>query len=239
MMPNTTPTPSRVGCEVKLRLDLCYFIDIVINMKTNVYVDGFNLYYGALKNTPFRWLDLAALCQIMLPDNDISQIKYYTARVTSRTLKPRQAERQEIYLRALRTIPNLEIILGHFSAHRVTMYKAGSPIHNPQYVDVIKTEEKGSDVNLATDLLDDAWLNDYEAAVLITNDSDLERPVRRVRERFNVPVVILNPNAKRPSKALARRASIVKPIRSWHLKKSQFPEVIKSGKRMIFRPNEW
>ncbi len=208
-------------------------------MKTYVYVDGFNLYYGALKDRPYRWLDLSALCKLILPENDIIRIKYYTAKVTSRARKPKQAERQAIYIRALRTIPNLDIVFGHFSAHRVSMYLADSPKGRPQYVDVIKTEEKGSDVNIATDLMDDGCAGRYETAVLITNDSDLERTVERVRERFNVPVVIINPNAKRPSKALARKATIVMPIRTWHLRDSQFPDTIKKGKQTIFKPKEW
>ncbi len=47
--------------------------------KTYVYIDGFNLYYGALKKTPYRWLDLAELCRLMLPTSDVQRINYYTA----------------------------------------------------------------------------------------------------------------------------------------------------------------
>ncbi len=47
-------------------------------MKTNVYVDGFNLYYGSLKDTPYRWLDIAALCANILPNNIINRIRYFT-----------------------------------------------------------------------------------------------------------------------------------------------------------------
>jgi hypothetical protein len=43
--------------------------------RTYIYVDGFNLYYGALKNTPHKWLDLKTLFQSMLsPDNNIEKI---------------------------------------------------------------------------------------------------------------------------------------------------------------------
>lgn len=83
--------------------------------KTLVYVDGFNLYYGALKNTPYRWLDLFRLSQLLLPAHDVVQIKYFTALVTSRPTNPDQAARQQTYLRALQTIPNLQIIYGLFS----------------------------------------------------------------------------------------------------------------------------
>lgn len=119
-------------------------------MKTNVYVDGFNLYYGALKGTPFRWLNIAELCHIMLPRDTVSQIKYFTALVNPRPADPGQLTRQQIYLRALQTIPDLEIIYGHFLTHEIMM-----PLAPPQsgYARVIKTEEKGSDVNLALHLL--------------------------------------------------------------------------------------
>ncbi|HVH69249.1 MAG TPA: hypothetical protein VM716_15380 [Gemmatimonadales bacterium] len=41
-------------------------------MKTYVYVDGFNLYYGAVKGTPFKWLDIRQLCQLLLPKHRMS-----------------------------------------------------------------------------------------------------------------------------------------------------------------------
>jgi len=74
-------------------------------IKTYVYVDGFNLYYGALKGTPYRWLDLAELCRLMLPPNDVQRIRYYTARVGVRAGDPDQPVRQQAYLRALGTLP--------------------------------------------------------------------------------------------------------------------------------------
>ena len=65
--------------------------------KVNVYIDGFNLYYGALRGTPYKWLDLARLCQALLPSDTIQEIKYFTARVSARPSKPmlgRAAERE-------------------------------------------------------------------------------------------------------------------------------------------------
>ena len=54
----------------------------------NVYIDGFNLYYGALKGTPYKWLDLARLCQALLPSDTIQEIKYFTARVSAEIIPP-------------------------------------------------------------------------------------------------------------------------------------------------------
>jgi hypothetical protein len=70
-------------------------------MKTVVYVDGFNLYYGAVKETPYKWLNIHKLCQLLLPKNQIIKIKYFTALVTARPTDMDQPNRQQIYLRAL------------------------------------------------------------------------------------------------------------------------------------------
>ena len=126
-------------------------------MKTVVYIDGFNLYYGAVKGTPYKWLNVSRLCQLLLPRNQIIQIKYFTALVKSRPYDPNQPKRQQLYLRALRTIPNLEIILGRFLTHERDMPLAGSHSGKPRFARVIKTEEKGSDVNLAVHLLNDVF----------------------------------------------------------------------------------
>jgi hypothetical protein len=119
-------------------------------MRTNVYVDGFNLYYGALKGTPYRWLDLTRLFQFLLPKNEIRAIKYFTALVGARSDDPSKPVRQQSYLRALRTSPIVSVTLGHFLSHPVMMPLADSVGGKIQYAKVLKTEEKGSDVNLAT-----------------------------------------------------------------------------------------
>jgi hypothetical protein len=73
--------------------------------KTYVYVDGFNLFYGALRRTPYRWLDLAKLCRLYFPSDDVRRIKYFTAIVSARPSDPDQPLRQQLYLRALQTLP--------------------------------------------------------------------------------------------------------------------------------------
>jgi uncharacterized LabA/DUF88 family protein len=165
--------------------------------KVNVYIDGFNLYYGAVKNTPYRWLDLLKLSKHMLPRDVIGEIKYFTARVSARPHDPGAPTRQQIYLRALRTLPNLQIIYGHFLTHPARMVLTGSTPVQTVWVD--RTEEKGSDVNLATYLLRDAYTQRFELAVLITNDSDLVEPVKIVRKEIGLPVGILNPHKHRQS----------------------------------------
>ena len=204
-------------------------------MKANIYVDGFNLYYGALKNTPYRWLDIAKLCRIMLPRDTINQIKYFTALVNPRPTDPDQLTRQQIYLRALQTIPNLEIIYGHFLTHEIMM-----PLAPPKsgYVKVIKTEEKGSDVNLALHLLSDGYKNAYDVAVIVSNDSDLLLPVQFVKKELGKKIGILNPQ-KHPSKVLIANADFVKNIRRGVLSKSLFPTTLTDSQGMFTKPAIW
>ncbi len=89
-------------------------------MLTNVYVDGFNLYYGCLKGTPYKWLDLGTLCQALLPPNKIQRIRYFTAKISAQA-DPQGPVRQSIYLRALQTVPGLTVHLGHFLTSTVRM----------------------------------------------------------------------------------------------------------------------
>lgn len=203
---------------------------------TNVYVDGFNLYYGALKRTPYKWLDLAKLCQVMLPNDAIQRIYYYTARVSARPRKPSAPLDQQVYLRALRTIPNLSITFGHLLSHSIPMML--SNVSPPQRVWVDKTEEKGSDVNLASHLLRDAFQRRFDVAVLITNDSDLAEPVRIVRRELGLPVGILNPH-ERHSKILQQLATFLKRIRQGDLLASQFPSVMTDAKGTFRKPTSW
>lgn len=208
-------------------------------MNTWVYVDGFNLYYGAVKGTSYKWLDIQRLCQLLLPKNRILKIKYFTALVTARPGDLDQPNRQQIYLRALRTIPGLEIIYGHFLEHEVMMPVADSLPGSPRTVKVIKTEEKGSDVNIATHMISDGYKGAYEVAILISNDSDLVEPVKIVRNELNIPVGILNPRPASPSHELRKYASFVKPIRSGVLAASQFSPVITDTTGGFHKPSNW
>ena len=204
-------------------------------MKTIVYVDGFNLYYGAVKGTPYRWLNIARLCALLLPRDHIQQIKYFTALVNPRPHDPDQRVRQETYLRALATTPNLSTTFGYFLTHEVTMPLAGG---KGGYAKVIKTEEKGSDVNIATHLLVDGFKNAYELAVVVSNDSDLLLPIRFVVEELKKPVGLLNPQ-KHPSVELTKYATFVRHIRGNVLSKSQFPPTLTDANGSFSKPPTW
>jgi len=147
-------------------------------MKTFLYIDGFNLYYSAVKGTPLRWLNPIELAARAFSRNTIFQTKFFTAKVAELPGDPHQPTRQLLYWRALHTLPNLEIILGEFRKRIVRMAVVNPP---PNTIEVFKTEEKGSDVNLATHLLLDGFQDRYAAAIVITGDSDLVTPIKMAR----------------------------------------------------------
>ncbi len=217
-------------------------------MKTIVYVDGFNLYYRALKGTKHKWLNLHALCEVVLPKNcDIVAINYYTARVSSR-IDPDSPKDQNTYLKALKTLPNLNIHLGNFQAKNKMMFLV-QPVEftpssqvqaqpNPRYAKVIKTEEKGSDVNLGVHLVRDAFTGAFEHAAIITNDTDLKEPLRIVVEEAKLPITLLTPVAQ-PAEDLKKIATHIRHL-SAYLGVSQFPDpVIGQDEQHITKPANW
>jgi uncharacterized LabA/DUF88 family protein len=212
-------------------------------MQTNVYVDGFNLYYGCLKGTPHKWLDLAAFCQACfpLPKNRINRIRYFTAHVNARPNDPQQPIRQQTYLRALRTIPHLTIHLGRYLEKPTRMPLHPPPATGPKTVEVMKSEEKGSDVNIATYLLMDAFEDDYEAAVVVSNDSDLAEPIRLVRQRFKKKVLVLHPCGPRrkPSYQLGKVATKSFILDAALLPRCQFPVTLGDSIGTIHKPPMW
>lgn len=207
-------------------------------MRTYVYIDAFNLYFGCVKDTPYKWLDLSRLCRILLPKHQIERIKYFTANVKSLPNDPHAPQRQQLYLRALRTLPGLEIIYGHFLSHTVRMPLANPGAAQPKTVEVIKTEEKGSDVNLAIHLLHDAYQERYECAVVISGDSDLLTAVQIVKNDLRKPVGVLNPQ-RRPSRMLQRHATFYKHIRPGVLAVSQFPATLRDEHGSFSKPQGW
>jgi len=201
-------------------------------------VDGFNLYYNALKGTAFRWLDLMKLARLLLPQHDVRQVRYFTARVTALPHDVDQPRRQETYLRALRTLPNLSIHFGSFKVYPGWLPLVNPPPTGSPLVRVFKPQEKGSDVNLATHLLIDAVMGHFEEAVVITNDSDLRAPIRAVGQVHNLKVGVLHPHAK-PSKELDQVAAFCRGIPPGALKACQFQPSLQDHRGRFRKPASW
>ena len=209
-------------------------------MATVVYIDGFNFYYGALKNTPHKWLDYEALSQRLLPRDQIVKIRYFTARVSERPDDPQQAVRQETYLRALATLALLEIHYGHFVTRPTRMPLANPPASGARTVEVTKTEEKGSDVNLASHLLRDVFKGACTKALVVSNDSDLAEPIAMAVAE-GIVVGVVNPHRRnKMSRHLKEVASFEIQLRHQILAKCQMPNpVISNRGRQIYKPRGW
>ena len=207
-------------------------------MRTFVYVDGFNLYYGALKGTPWRWLDPVALFgKVLQPRHDIVAVKYFTARVSGTPGDPSKPQRQDAYLRAVQRFrPEVEVYFGHFLSHPVRMPLA-RPAGNRRSAEVVRTEEKGSNVNLAVHLLNDGWLDACDCTVVVGNDSDLAEAMRLVKLHRGKRIGLVTPGRREPSRQLLAHADFARRIRTNALKHSQLPNPIPGTN--IRKPARW
>jgi hypothetical protein len=214
---------------------------IVNSMKTCVYIDGFNLYNGCLKTSEYKWMNLRRLAEVLLPADEVGAVKYFTAKVSGSPNDVDQPVRQQIYWRALSTV-NVEIIEGMFYESTKSMpLHTTCRMHNgkePTLVRVRKKEEKGSDVNLASHPLLDAFQKRYEQAAVVTNDSDLGTPISMVRDVFKLPVVVINPH-EHHSKELKKWATKLARIRVSDLIEAQFEDELVDVKGPFHKPPSW
>ena len=217
------------------------------------YIDGFNLYNGALKRTTHKWLDLQAFTQGLRPTDRVSKVKFFTAKVDARPDDPDQPLRQMVYWRALRTISSIEIIEGHFltkatylpevadSDRIMALQRSGASTTGvrPKKAHVYRSEEKGTDVNLAIHLLHDAHLGRFDAAIVVSNDSDLKEAIHIVRGEVRKPVFVFYPPTRYPSFQLKSVASRFRGIQTHHLSTSQLPAVITDARGSFGKPAGW
>ncbi len=245
--------------------------------KAVAYVDGMNLYYGAVKYNPqYKWLDVQALLENLFSAYDISLIRYYTAKIKPRFQKDNSPLRQLVYLDALETRPKIRITWGVYSRH--TAYRRIDDTHglsnpnlfrpslNPQETNTVgrilsqaqtqqppdrpfvlvrvrKDEEKGSDVNLATDLIMDTQVHrNCDTAIIVTNDSDFTYPIAIVTAS-SVEVILVNPfvgnnpdaRGLNALKGVSRRRLKIK-----HLSRNQLRDpVVTSNGRRVYKPQVW
>jgi NYN domain len=208
-------------------------------VKTIVYIDGFNLYYGCLKGSRNKWLDLFALFEKILPTScNLIKVKYFTARAKPLANDPDAPIRQDIYLRALNSFypRKIEIIEGHFLLKNKRVPLLSSP-HN--MVEIIQAEEKGSDVNLAVELVNDGWLDIFDCAAVVSNDSDLQRAMQIIKQQRKKKVFLFTPGAplkRRPVAALTKWCHKQFNISENDLSACQLPDPLPSG---ITKPKYW
>jgi len=196
-----------------------------------VYVDGFNLYFGMIEAgfDYCKWLNLKLLANNLINDKqEVIEVKYFTSRVSN---NPDKQKRQSIYLEALVSV-GVKIYYGHYQRDTITCKVCGSVW--PNY------NEKMTDVNIATQIILDAYKNEYDAAILISGDSDLVPPIKAVHENFKNKRVIVAFPPKRfnNSVALVAKGSFI--IGRKKLVDSQFDEeVTKRDGFKLKKPTDW
>lgn len=176
-----------------------------MNHRVALYVDGFNFYYGVYRGSPLaapaqtKWLDLVklggAICRQIALSGTVVRVHYCSAPSLPGIGDPRQVTRQQHYFRALSGLPEVVITLGQHTENRKYVRRLAADNRTPvgRPFPAMVREEKGSDVNLATFLVRDAALGEFDTAILLSNDSDLVNALKIAREDFGRRVVVVSP----------------------------------------------
>ncbi len=204
----------------------------VMNERVIAYIDGFNLYFG-LKSASmkrFYWLNLQAMAQNLLKANqDLVFTKYFTSRISYPADKQR---RQSIFIEALETLNDLRVYYGHYQAIPQRCRKCGNKAMIPS--------EKMTDVNIAVEIMSDAYQDLFDVAFLVSADSDLTAPILAIKNLYPKKRVIAVFPPQRHSAQLQRLAHGFLQIGRANLAKSVFPEKVQKADGFVLqRPPEW
>lgn len=195
------------------------------------YIDGFNLYFGMKENgSDTLWLNVQQLAASLLKLNQrLVYTKYFTSRVRN---NPAKEQRQKIYIEALETLQECDIIYGHYQSHIEKCRRCG---HYYPY-----SNEKMTDVNIAVALLEDAFNDKYDTAFLVTGDSDLVPPINSVHSLFPSKRVFVAFPPNRSNVSVRNVSKGCMTIGRKKLKDAQFPDKVKKASGFILhKPKEW
>lgn len=197
-----------------------------------VYVDGFNLYFGLCERgwRKYLWLNIQNLSLLLLHENQhLEHVKYFTSRVRN---NPEKVRRQSLFLDALATLDQFTIYYGKYLIDKKTCLYCGKTSLVPS--------EKMTDVNIAVELLGDAYKDEFDTAILISADSDLLGPLKAIRTLFPQKRLVVAFPPCRSSWALQNQAHGFFTIGESKFRKSQFPESFANLEGFVLkRPEEW
>lgn len=225
-------------------------------MNTIIYIDGYNLYYGCLKHSNDKWLDLYKLFyeRILRGQSSSSKLismKFFSADIKAKVATNGQAaqQAQQAYHRALELLyPDLiRIIKGYYALEKARLPIYRQPPDKSARVDVWKLEEKQTDVNIALEAYRDAAKGLAEQLVFISNDTDLAPALAAIREDFAeaITIGVVLPIRKtikgRPgNEQLSKHADWTRRhITDAELASSSLPEKIPTKKKPITKPEYW
>lgn len=229
-------------------------------MRTAFFVDGYNLFYGLLADTSYKWLNLRSLlahiAHIENPHSTVASVDYFTSSV-----KPLLATRgrvskeaQDTYIRALKTTG----ICVHYGHHQLEPAKAPRFIDRRtkpsrlDKVDIWKLEEKETDVHIAVHMYRTAAKQTYldvhervEQLVLVSSDTDMTPALRAIREDFPEIIVgvVLPHRAEldRPSPGSLKQHAhwMRRVVTCEELQSHQFPNRVPTHKAPAIKPDYW
>ena len=168
-------------------------------MNTRIYIDGYNLYFGCLKGSYFKWLNLVTLSELLLKRSgekksvlDELAVKFFTAEISQKAASdPHSLNDQRAYHLALHNhcSPKLQIIKGSYTIDKtkfplVEQDELGKDIEPSlsERVKIWKMEEKQTDVNIALEAVYDAITDlSIEQVVFITNDIDIAPALNKIK----------------------------------------------------------
>lgn len=230
-------------------------------LKTAVYIDGYNLYYGRLRGTPYKWLDVVALFQHIVhtvePRSAVLATKFYTAPALARFARhgDQSMAAQNEYHRALESAypATFSKIMGSHVFERngtwMPRFVAGQPIDRSDLVRVWRLVEKKTDVNLALGMYRDSAKGLYDQLVLVSNDSDAEPALEAIAKDFPsvrigvvMPIPPPNPTSRGrpPSASLTRIANWTRDyILDDELARHQLSASVPTRKKPARRPAHW
>ena len=208
--------------------------------KCNVYIDGYNWYHAVFKLRPeWKWLDSQRFFEVLRPNEEIKSVKLFSAIVNESIPGDPAKERHEKLIRAWRSFSKSKVILGKFQNREVTCRG-----HCRQKYEV--PEEKKTDVNIAVEILSDAFFDECDSIVLVSGDSDAQPPIQWMKRRKPEKSVTVYIPAM-PQERASRRLDFYKgigvdcrflPLDS--MSYSQMPDTIKlSNGDIVCRPSCW
>jgi len=232
-------------------------------LRTRVYIDGYNLYYGCLKNTADKWLDLRALATHILGNVPYERngesvryslcapaIKYFTAPILSAFARADDSVVcQSQYHAALRGHlgGEIQIVAGYHDARpaRAHAVVKGKPAGKSPLVDIWKLEEKQSDVALALHAFCDAVLDEVDQVIVVTNDSDFAPAMQMIRQHTGVVLGVIAPvregyGRSRVNRALDEHAHWTRThILDDEFAASQLPPMVRLKGGAVHKPLSW
>ncbi|PJK07475.1 acetyltransferase [Lysobacteraceae bacterium NML120232] len=233
-----------------------------VSKPTAVFVDGYNLYYGRIRGTPYKWLDLLKLFDALLNEQDpsarLAKLNYFTAPALGRFATHGKASpnAQNDYHRALATThpERFSLILGKHSFDRngtlLPRFVENTPYDRNNRVRVWKLEEKQTDVNLALSMYRAASSGKFRQLVVCSNDSDVAPALEALRQDFpDLTLGVVMPRRPPATSVANHRAASASLDKYSHwtrrhlfdneLGRAQFPDIIPTSKKPIRKPAHW